>query len=182
MKKFFLIIIFSLLIVQIFAQSHEVPFTLEDRDRIMRTEEKVDALREEMSTKIGSLRNEMESLRNEMNARFEAVDQGFVAIDQRFVAIDQRFVAIDQRFEAIDQRFEALESKIETLYWGFGILIAIMLFLFGYIVWDRRTALNPVQTKTMSLEERVTKLEMISKQQASKDPDFAELLRHAGLL
>ena len=133
-------ILFLVLLAQAFPQSSEVPFTLEDRDRLMRTEEKVESLRVEVNIKI-------ESLRNEMNTRFEAV-----------------------------------ESKIDTLYWGFGILIALMLFLFGYIVWDRRTALNPIQNKTMNLEERLSKLEFITRQQAKKDPAFAEILKHAGLL
>jgi hypothetical protein len=136
MKKLIVIFIFSALAFQAFPQSREVPFTLDDRDRIMRTEERI------------------ESLRNEMNTKFEVVDQ----------------------------RFETMESKFDTLYWGFGILIALMLFLFGYIVWDRRTALNPIQTKTSNLEERLSKLEFISRAQAKKDPVFAELLKQAGLL
>ena len=131
MKKLITIIIFTGLVFQAFSQSRDVSFTLDDRDRIMRTEERIDA----MNMKI-------ESLRNEMNAKFEA---------------------IEYRFEAMETRFDAMNSKIETLYWGFGIMIALMLFLFGYIVWDRRTALNPIQTKTISLEERVNKLEFITK-------------------
>ena len=129
MKKqaFFLLLMLSLTFTA-FSQVKEVPFTLDDRDRIIRTEEQVN------------------SLRNEMNAKFEAVDQRF-----------------------------------ETLNWGIGILVALMLFLLGYIIWDRRTALNPIQVKTIILEERVRKLEHISKEQAKKDPVFAELLRAAGL-
>lgn len=111
MKKAVFVILLFILALQIFAQSQEVPFTLDDRDRIMRTEQK------------------LESFRNEMNTKFEAMDT---------------------KFGAIDTKFEAMDSKIETLYWGFGIMIALMLFLFGYIVWDRRTALNPVQNKTMN--------------------------------
>ncbi len=129
MKKVVFVILLFVVALQVFPQSQEVSFTLDDRDRIMRTEQK------------------LESFRNEMNTKFEAVD-----------------------------------SKIETLYWGFGIMIALMLFLFGYIVWDRRTALNPVQNKTMALAEKVTKIEFVYRQQAQKDSGFAEILRHAGLL
>ncbi len=129
MKKLVFVILLFVVAMQVFPQPQEVSFTLDDRDRIMRTEQK------------------LESFRNEMNTKFEAVD-----------------------------------SKIETLYWGFGIMIALMLFLFGYIVWDRRTALNPVQSKTMALAEKVTKIEFVYRQQAQKDSGFAEILRHAGLL
>jgi hypothetical protein len=127
--QFFLLLMLLSATLPIFSQVKEAPFTLDDRDRIIRTEEQVN------------------SLRNEMNAKFEAVDQRF-----------------------------------ETLNWGIGILVALMLFLLGYIIWDRRTALNPIQVKTIILEERVRKLEHISKEQAKKDPVFAELLRAAGLL
>jgi hypothetical protein len=52
------------------AEIKEIPFTLDDRDRIIRTEQKV------------------ESVKTEMNARFEAVNQRFDAVDKRF---DQLF-------------------------------------------------------------------------------------------
>lgn len=133
-----------------FGQVQEVPFTLDDRDRIMRTEE------------------QLKSLRNEMNARFEAVDQ--------------RFDAVNQRFDAVDQRFETMESKFDLIYWLFGVLFALILFFIGFIMWDRRTALYPIQDKTRDLDDRVVKLESLARAQAKKDPAFAELLRLAGLL
>ncbi len=140
MKNFGLIIMFFVMVLQAKPQSQQVNFTLEDRDRIMRTEEKLEAFKNEMNIKY-------ESQRNEMNTRFEAID-----------------------------------SKIETLYWGFGILIALMLFLFGYIVWDRRTARDPVQNKTLSLEERISRLEFVYREQAKNDPGLAEILKKVGLL
>jgi hypothetical protein len=143
MKKLFIIIIFSGLIFQAFAQTREVPFTLDDRDRIMRTEERI------------------ESLRNEMNAKFDAVET---------------------RFEALETKIDAVNSKFEPLYWAFGILITLMFFILGFIIWDRRTALNPIQHKTYSIEERMNKLENVFREQAKKDPAFAELLKIAGLL
>ena len=143
MKIIGFIILFFLLAICAKSQSQQVSFTLEDRDRIMRTEERV------------------QSLRNEMNTKFEAMNT---------------------KFEAMDTKFGAIDSKIETLYWGFGILIALMLFLFGYIIWDRRTALNPIQNKTLSLEERLSKIEFVTREQAKINPGFAEILRNAGLL
>jgi hypothetical protein len=66
------IILFFLLAMPIIgiAETKEIPFTLDDRDRIIRTEQKV------------------ESVKTEMNARFETVNQHFTAVDQRF---DQLF-------------------------------------------------------------------------------------------
>ena len=136
MKNLIVILFFLNLTAGAFAQVQEVPFTLDDRDRIMRTEE------------------QLKSLRNEMNTKFDAVDT----------------------------RFESLESKFELNFWLFGILFALILFIMGYIIWDRRTALYPVQEKTQNLDNRMVKLESIAREQAKKDPDFAEILRLAGLL
>ncbi len=143
MKKTGLIILFFITMLQATPQSQQVNFTLEDRDRIMRTEEQV------------------QSLRNEMNAKFES---------------------LDAKFEAIDTKFEAVDSKIETLYWGFGILITLMLFLFGFIIWDRRTSINPVQNKPLSLEERISRIEFVLREQAKNDPELAEILKKVGML
>ncbi len=158
MKKIIVILFFTSLVLQGFAQSREVSFTLDDRDRIMRTEEKLEALQLEMNVKI-------ESLRNEMNAKFEAVES-----------------KMDAKFEAVDQRFESLEAKFDLIYWILGIIVVIMLFNLGYIIWDRRTASYPVQDKTRNLEEQVNKLMHVTREQAKKDPEFAEILKIAGLL
>jgi cytochrome b subunit of formate dehydrogenase len=136
LKNLIVILFFLNLTAGAFALVQEVPFTLDDRDRIMRTEE------------------QLKSLRNEMNTKFDAVDT----------------------------RFESLESKFELNFWLFGILFALILFIMGYIIWDRRTALYPVQEKTQNLDNRMVKLESIAREQAKKDPDFAEILRLAGLL
>jgi len=143
MKKLFIIFIFSGLIFQAFAQTREVPFTLDDSDRIMRTEERI------------------ESLRKEVNAKFEAVET---------------------KIDALETKIDAVNSRFEPLYWAFGILITLMFFILGFIIWDRRTALNPIQQKTYSMEERMNKLENVFREHAKKDPAFAELLKIAGLL
>ena len=169
MKKIIVILFFTSLVLQGFGQSRDVPFTLDDRDRIMRTEEKVEALQLEMNVKI-------ESLRNEMTAKFEAIQSG---MNTKFEAIETK---MDTKFEAVETKMDANNSKVETLYWGFAILITIMLFMLGFIIWDRRTALDPVRHKTVTHEERLDKLEFVTREQAKKDPAFAELLKLAGLL
>ncbi len=150
MKKLLTIIILLGLVFQALAQTREVPFTLDDRDRIMRTEERV------------------ESLRNEMNAKFEAVET--------------KFEALETKIQALETKIDAVNSKFEPLYWAFGILITLMFFILGFIIWDRRTALNPIQHKTQTIEDRMNKLENVYREQAKKDPAFAELLKIAGLL
>jgi len=46
------------------AETKEIPFTLDDRDRIIRTEQKLEALDAKVDTKV-------DGLRQEVNARFD---------------------------------------------------------------------------------------------------------------
>jgi len=69
-----LLILLLLLPSLLLAMEKEIPFTLDDRDRIIRTEQKVESLRTELNTKIDS---KVDGLRSEMNARFEAIDERF---------------------------------------------------------------------------------------------------------
>ncbi len=140
MKKIIAVLFFTSLVLQGFTQIRDVPFTLDDRDRIMRTEEQIKATNEKI-----------ESLRNEINTKFDAVET-------------------------------KMDAKFEPMYWILGTIILIMLFTLGYIIWDRRTALYPVQDKTRNLEEQVNKLLHLSREQAKRDPAFAEILKIAGLL
>jgi len=127
--RFLVFIIFLLVTVSIPAQDNNtpVPFTLGDRDRLMRNEQNI------------------KSLRIEMNARFEAMDARFNAIDNRFKAIDNRFEAIDNRFEAIDTRFDSLQKQIDYNTTLLFILLASVMSLIGFVIYDRRTAIKPVQ-------------------------------------
>ncbi len=79
------IITFSILCLILISRSgmtraNEVPFTLEDRDRIIRTEQKLESTRNEMGAK-------MDGLKSEMNARFEQLFNFLYAIIGIFTAM-----------------------------------------------------------------------------------------------
>jgi len=65
----------------IHAEVKEIPFTLDDRDRIIRTEQKVEAVKTEMNARFESVDKQFSGFRSEINARFEAIDNRF---DQLF--------------------------------------------------------------------------------------------------
>ncbi len=185
MKNIVVILFFTSIILQGFTQTKEVPFTLDDRDRIIRTEqqilttnEKITSLRNEMNAKFEAINIKFDA----MDSKFESIDSRFEAIDTKFDAMDAKFDAMDAKFDAMDAKFDAIDSKIGNLNWGFAILITIMLCLFGFILWDRRTALAPFQNKTINLENRVEKMENAYREQAKHDPAFAKILKHIGLL
>jgi hypothetical protein len=60
------------------AETKEIPFTLDDRDRIIRTEQRLESLGTGLNSKIDT---KIDGLRAEMNARFESIDKRF---DQLF--------------------------------------------------------------------------------------------------
>jgi hypothetical protein len=121
--------LFLLMLLPLFimAEAKEIPFTLDDRDRIIRTEQKVEALDAKIDSKV-------DGLRSEMNARFEAVNKQFTSVDQRFDAIDKRF----------DQLFNFL--------WAFiGIFTAMMVSVFGFAFWDRRLSMVPMKNENAKM-------------------------------
>lgn len=126
-----------------FAQQQEVPYTLADRDRIIRVEAGQEALR-----------NEMNSLRNE----------------------------VDSKFETIEVKFQSLEARIDYLFYLIGMIFALLLFMLGYMIWDRRTALNPVRMDVDQLKRENENLKSILRTYSEKVPQLKEILRNAGIL
>ncbi|MDP1622063.1 MAG: hypothetical protein Q8M08_06955 [Bacteroidales bacterium] len=123
----FLCITLMLISCRLNAIAGEIPFTLEDRDRMVRTEQKLESVDSKIDTKL-------DGLRAEMNARFESVDQRFESVNQRFDAIDKRF----------DQLFNFL--------WAFiGIFTAMMVSVFGFAFWDRKLSLHPIKKDNLKM-------------------------------
>ncbi len=112
-----------------------------------------------LNQRITDLIHNLDKRFDAIDKRFEAIDRNidkrFKAVDKRFEANDKRFDAIDRRFEAIDRRFEAMMSWMLTM---FGIVITLILGLFGYMIWDRRTALKPLRDRMATLEESTSQL------------------------
>lgn len=65
----------------------------------------------------------------------------------RAILTEAKVSALDIRFESIDKQFMYMQKQIDDIktlfYWGFGILITLFIFMLGYMIWDRRTALQP---------------------------------------
>ena len=147
MNRLLTILILIFFSVKGYCQTKEISFTLDDRDRIIRLEEK---------------------------------------FDSKFEAINARFETINTKFEAINERFDYQQQQINDLknmfYWGFGIVIALIIFLLGYIIWDRRTALIPVREKTFDVSEKNKLLLKILKEYSQKQPELAKIMKLHGLL
>jgi PAS domain-containing protein len=126
--------------------------------------------------------------------------EGLVALQGRIsqleVKIDERFDAVNQRFESIDQRFESIDQQFDRL-WGLMLVIIAGIFgLIGFIVWDRRTVLRPVEQRLDRLEaylehdlevkhadgSRMTRLIKVLREMAREDEQLASVLRSFSLL
>jgi hypothetical protein len=121
-------------------------------------------------------------------------------MDQHFEAVNQRFEAVDQRFEAVDRRFESMEAgfnqRFNFLENLLMVVIAGIFGLIGYIVWDRKTALRPVEERLLKLENelhrdleiqheegsRLTRLVKVLREMAKQDEKLASVLRNFSLL
>jgi uncharacterized protein YdhG (YjbR/CyaY superfamily) len=63
--------------------------------------------------------------------------------------IDQTSKRIDELKEDTQRQYEDLKT---FMLWGFGILFGGMGILIGFVLWDRRTALEPFVKKTRDLK------------------------------
>ncbi len=101
-----------------------------------------------------------------------------------------RAIRTEIKMEALeakmDLRFESIQLQINQLsalfYWGFGILITLFIFMMGYMIWDRRTALQPALDKASDANEKSTTLFQTLREYAKKHADLAEILRSHGIL
>lgn len=69
-----------------------------------------------------------------------------IRTETKLNGLEGKFKSIDARFDNIDKQFiyqhKQLDNLKTILYWGFGILIALFLFMLGYMIWDRHRLLS----------------------------------------
>ena len=122
-------------------------------------------------------------------------------IEQRFQAMhkqtEQRFGAMEQRMETMhkqtEQRFLSMEKRMDA-QWGLTlVLIMAIIGLVGFVVWDRKTALKPLERRferiAHELERdlgvpspegsRLTRLIAALREIAPDDPKLSERMREA---
>lgn len=155
--KNLMLIVFVLLFSGILnAQEKQVvvPYTLADRDRTIRIE-----------------------------AKMEVLEAKFVALESKFGALESKMDGLESKMNV---KFESIQIQINQLstlfYWGFGILITLFIFMMGYMMWDRRTALQPALDKATSSDAKSTTLVLALREYAKKHADLAEILRSHGIL
>lgn len=129
-------------------------FSQEDRERLVRLEEGLKSLQKQMDDMNQSIQKQI----NETNTSLQ---------------------------RQIESSYVSLQKQIDTLQtfmlWGFGILFGGMGILIGFVIWDRRTAVEPVSKKVREMQEREEKIEKVLKELAKTDERVSRALREAGL-
>ena len=100
--KNLLLVVFLLQTLFIFGETIEVPFTMDDRDRLIRNEAAI------------------QSLRNEMNSRFQGMEY-------RFDAIDTQFKSNQTQFESLQRQLDNIHT---LMYFVLGGIFSLLLLIF----------------------------------------------------
>jgi hypothetical protein len=82
----------------------------------------------------------------------------------------------------MDIKFDAVNARIDYLFWLQGVIVALILFMLGYMIWDRRTALQPALDKSTEADAKSTNLIRALREYSKKHADLAEILRTHGIL
>jgi len=135
MKAKIVIIIALLLPFISFAETKEVPFSLEDRNRILRLEENIKRLDEKIDA---------------LNAK-------------------------------LDAKFESIQKQISNINILMYFVLGAILALVGFVLWDRRSTLIPVERKNKELEENYNKIITVLKERAKNDDSLRDLLKKVAI-
>ena len=109
-----------------------------------------------------------------------------IRLEAKMEAFDAKLEALEIKMDAqeskMDVKFEAVNARIVYLFWLQGVIVALILFMLGYMIWDRRTALQPALAQASKAEENSRNLIATLREYAKKHADLAEILRTHGIL
>ena len=101
----------------------------------------------------------------------------------RAILTDAKISTLEAKIEF---KFESQQRQLDDIktlfYWGFGILITLFIFMLGYMIWDRRTAMQPALLQASKAEENSRNLILTLREYSKKHSDLADILRSHGIL
>ena len=101
----------------------------------------------------------------------------------RTIRTEAKINALEAKMEfKFDSQQRQLDDIKSLFYWGFGILITLFMFMLGYMIWDRRTAMQPALMQASKAEENSRNLITTLREYSKKHPDLAEILKTHGIL
>ena len=140
----------------------DVNLRINDLENALRAGQKV------LNQRIDDLNLRINDLDKKLDQRINDLDK---KLDQRINDLDKKFT---QRINDLDKKFtqrindldKKLSQRIDDLIWFGGVMgggiFMLITALFGYIVWDRKTMMKPMQEKLENLEhEKLRHLEQV---------------------
>ena len=97
-------------------------------------------------------------------------------------ALNTRIDDLNIRMVDLNRRIDDQGKRIDDLRGLNYVILAGIIALIGFVIWDRRSALSPVIRKTRELEERDDLTLRALKEYALKQPKMAEVLKSLGIL
>lgn len=86
--------------------------------------------------------------------------------------IDEKFAENNKRFDALEQTMRDSNQIIHNYIMA---LFLAIIGLVGFILWDRRSSISPVEKKQKQLIETL-------REYSTKNPEFAEIFNRAAIL
>ena len=104
---------------------------------------------------------------------------GMQDVIERLIRLEEGQKAINQRIDSLVVRFDQRIDDLRSLLY---VILAGMIALVGFVIWDRRTALAPAVSKNKELERREERVEKVLREFAFKNVQMREALEAAGML
>lgn len=89
---------------------------------------------------------------------------------------------MNAKFDAVNTRFDSVDAQFDSIYWILGVVVALIIFMLGFIIWDRRTTLAPVKVDIEALKRENEKMKEIFIKQSENQPVLLQILKNAGIL
>ena len=142
--RLFFTALFSVLIHADVALAVEVAPRISDREII----ERLTRLEEGQQSMGRQIEQRFQAMQEQTEQRFQAMEQRMEAMQKQ---TEQRFQAMEQRMEAMhkqtEQRFLSVEKRMDAQWNLTLVLIMAIIGLVGFVVWDRKTALKPLERR-----------------------------------
>ena len=165
-KILYVIILFQLIIPGALSALEPAP-DITDREVVEKLA-KLEAGQQSLNHRISDLRSEMksgqESLRSEMKSGQESLRSEMKSGQE----------ALAKRLDDLGKR---LDDSNNTMLVLFGSLITLIVALFGYIAWDRRTMMKPVLKRIERIEQDVAQSLDLSNTDGSKLSQLINAMR-----
>jgi len=113
-----------------------------------------------------------------------------IKLDERTKYLEQ---LINERTDNLQKQIDDLRDDLrEDMKWQFGVLFTLIVALFGFIIWDRRTFMKPLEEKVISLNEETKNIKekvqlnerllQALRELSLKDEKLREILKQFNLL